>query len=195
MALHHLVGTGWLTSTSCTASAFVRTAIFIVTGVPGGKGSAPYSPMQLIKLPSASGTATGIMGLPLYDAVGIVSAEMFWTMIETTVALFAICLPTIRGVVTLTQIGKYLGLSSIGRYLSSITSTSRSGTRATLDVEMGKTSDSLSSSCLDVNASSNNVYRAVSPLTVNVTYHDEKMDGLVKSASVSCAECGSHDIL
>lgn len=38
---------------------------------------------------------------------------MFWTMIESTVALTAICLPTIKKIVSLSQLGKSLGLSSL----------------------------------------------------------------------------------
>lgn len=65
-------------------------------------------------------TSGVILGLPAYDILGLVSAEMFWTMIETTVALIAVCLPAIRKVVRLASFGDYFRLTSIGRFYRSL---------------------------------------------------------------------------
>lgn len=54
-----------------------------------------------------------IMGLPSYDVVGIISAELFWTMIETGVAVIAACLPTLRPLSFLSTFGAtFSGLRS-----------------------------------------------------------------------------------
>jgi hypothetical protein len=36
------------------------------------------------------------MGMPTYDIIGITSHGLFWTVVETHVALIACCLPTLR---------------------------------------------------------------------------------------------------
>lgn len=78
------------------------------------------------------------MGYPVYDVVGIVGAEMFWTMIESTVALTAICLPTFKKTVSLTQITRKLGLS---RYLGlhgTAHGKSKDNTLVATDIELGR---------------------------------------------------------
>jgi hypothetical protein len=83
------------------------------------------------------------MGLPTYDVVGIVGAEMFWTMIETNIALIAICLPTFRKLISITAVGKTLGLSSVAsRFYAAYRSTgsgkSSHGVDSRLtDIELG----------------------------------------------------------
>ncbi|KAF7191045.1 hypothetical protein HII31_07560 [Pseudocercospora fuligena] len=101
-----------------TSAAFIRMAIFIQTGIP-----------------SAALNKDFIMGVPTYDILGIVSAEMFWTMVETTVAVIAVCLPAIRKVASFTAFGKWWRLTSIGRYYHSRKSGNRS--LATPDIELG----------------------------------------------------------
>ncbi|PPJ57469.1 hypothetical protein CBER1_04409 [Cercospora berteroae] len=93
-----------------TAAAFVRMAVFIQTGIP-----------------SEAMNRTTVMGLPTYDVLGIVSAEVFWTMIECTVALIAVCLPAIRKAVARSTVGRALGLATLSRVLRSMGSSK--GTR------------------------------------------------------------------
>lgn len=57
------------------------------------------------------------MGLPVYDVLGIVTAQMFWTMVETTVAITAVCLPAIKKIMSWSAFGK--SLSDLGRYMKS----------------------------------------------------------------------------
>ncbi|KAH3910065.1 hypothetical protein HBI56_127970 [Parastagonospora nodorum] len=41
-----------------------------------------------------------IMGMPIYDIVGITSHGLFWTVVEVNVALIACCLPTLRPILS-----------------------------------------------------------------------------------------------
>ncbi|KAM3421340.1 hypothetical protein BST61_g1737 [Cercospora zeina] len=86
-----------------TAAAFVRMTVFIQSGIP-----------------SEAMNRTTVMGLPTYDVLGIVSAEVFWTMIECTVALIAVCLPAVRRAVARSALGRALGLSTVSRVLRSM---------------------------------------------------------------------------
>jgi hypothetical protein len=76
------------------------------------------------------------MGLPIYGLLGIVSAEIFWTMIETTIALIAVCLPAIKKVLLLEFYGKVRSLSSLGRYFRSITPSLSGGGNSSLNKSM-----------------------------------------------------------
>ncbi|EKG13575.1 hypothetical protein MPH_09271, partial [Macrophomina phaseolina MS6] len=105
-----------------TAAAFVRMSIFIEAGIP-----------------SAAIHKDTVVGLPNYDVVGIVSAEMFWTMIETTVALIACCLPTVKSAVNFGAVGRYLASCFPASFF---TRSSESGSRSKgltrdKDVELG----------------------------------------------------------
>ncbi|KAL3426737.1 hypothetical protein PVAG01_00246 [Phlyctema vagabunda] len=60
-------------------AAIIRMTIYIMTSTPSDGLTTQY-----------------ILGLPNYDVVGIISSEIFWTMVETGVAVIAACLPTIR---------------------------------------------------------------------------------------------------
>ncbi|KAK5120989.1 hypothetical protein LTR85_005773 [Meristemomyces frigidus] len=82
-----------------TVAAFIRMAIAIESGIP-----------------AAALNRTSIMGVPTWDILGVVSAEMFWHMVETTVAIVAVCLPAIRKVVSWTIFGKWVSLSSLGSF-------------------------------------------------------------------------------
>ena len=83
------------------------------------------------------------MGFPVYDVVGIVGAEMFWTMIESTVALIAICLPTIGKAVNSMRLGKNLSIRSMCARLQNSLSFGTTSTlphihiTETVDVELG----------------------------------------------------------
>lgn len=98
-------------------------------------------------VPAAALNRTSVLGLPTYDVVGIVSAEMFWTVIETNVALISICLPSVRSFLGLAISSNWIRLSSLGRFYRSYVSsrgttqgTSRTGfsTVGEKDVEMAQ---------------------------------------------------------
>lgn len=99
----------------------------------------------------AAGDKKFIMGLPVDDAVGLVSAEMFWTMIETTVALIAICLPAIKKTVNSSGIGKFFGLGAVRNrhsvycYANRTWSNSTTPVTEIIDIEMGKQSNDMQS--------------------------------------------------
>jgi hypothetical protein len=48
------------------------------------------------------------MGMPPYDIVGITSHGLFWTVVETNVALIACCLPALQSVLSMTAFGNML---------------------------------------------------------------------------------------
>ena len=83
------------------------------------------------------------MGFPVYDVVGIVGAEMFWTTIESTIAVIAICLPTIGKAVNSMGLGKNLTLRSMCARLQNSLSFGTSSSvphihvTETVDVELG----------------------------------------------------------
>ncbi|KAF2091928.1 hypothetical protein K490DRAFT_31211 [Saccharata proteae CBS 121410] len=104
------------------AAGLVRMAIYIETNTP-----------------SNGLTQVTIMGLPIYDIQGISSAALFWTMVETGVAVIASCLPTLRPVLSVTAFSNVL--SSLRSFLSARYSGSRTGTRVYTDEESGHTSE------------------------------------------------------
>jgi hypothetical protein len=55
--------------------------------------------------PSAALDQQYIMGMPTYDIIGITSHGLFWTVVETNVALIACCLPKIRSVLSIAGLG------------------------------------------------------------------------------------------
>lgn len=85
-----------------TVAAFLRMTVFIQTGIP-----------------SQAMTRTSVMGLPIYDILGIVSTEVFWTMIESTVALIAVCLPAIRKAVAKSALGRALKMGPLSNVFRS----------------------------------------------------------------------------
>lgn len=93
-----------------TAAAFVRMVVFIETDIP-----------------SAELAHQTILGLPSYDVLGIVSAEIFWTIIESTVAIIAVCLPAIKKVVSIATFSDWVGLSTLRRYYNSSCQTTMQG--------------------------------------------------------------------
>ncbi|KAI4938271.1 hypothetical protein J4E85_000710 [Alternaria conjuncta] len=58
--------------------------------------------------PSAALDEQYIMGMPTYDIIGITSHGLFWTVVETNVALIACCLPKIRSVLSLAGLGSIM---------------------------------------------------------------------------------------
>lgn len=83
------------------------------------------------------------MGYPVYDVVGIVSAEMFWTMVESTVALMAICLPTLKKVFKLSNLSKRLAFTSKfgsghGDYTNKSSSKWSVKDTTLMDIELGR---------------------------------------------------------
>ncbi|OJD35321.1 plasma membrane protein pth11-like protein [Diplodia corticola] len=73
--------------------------------------------------PSSALEKTTIMGMPPYDILGITSAGIFWTVVETNVALIACCLPILHSLVKPTAFGA--AVSRVHGFFSS-----RSSTRA-----------------------------------------------------------------
>jgi hypothetical protein len=63
---------------------------------------------------------------------------MFVTMIETTVAIIAICLPAIRKIVSLLTFSNFPGVSSLGRYYANFRS-SNNRSRSNIREIDGKT--------------------------------------------------------
>jgi ABC-type polysaccharide/polyol phosphate export permease len=58
------------------------------------------------------------MGMPTYDIIGIISHCLFWTMVETKVALIACCLPTLRPILSLVAFGT--AIASFGSFLQDL---------------------------------------------------------------------------
>lgn len=58
------------------------------------------------------------MGMPTYDIIGITSHGLFWTMIETNVALVACCLPCLRPILSIAAFGTFI--SSFGSFLQDV---------------------------------------------------------------------------
>jgi hypothetical protein len=67
---------------------------------------------------------TTVMGMPTYDIIGITSHGLFWTMVETNVALIAFCLPTLRPILSIAALGT--AITSFGRFLRGLKSASGS---------------------------------------------------------------------
>lgn len=59
-----------------------------------------------------------IMGMPTYDIIGITSHGLFWTMVETNIALIACCLPTLRPILSLAAFGT--AIASLGSLLQGL---------------------------------------------------------------------------
>ncbi|KAH3966488.1 hypothetical protein HBH70_183480 [Parastagonospora nodorum] len=68
--------------------------------------------------PSDGLTMVTIMGMPTYDIIGITSHGLFWTMVETNIALIACCLPTLRPILSLAAFGT--ALASLGSLLQGL---------------------------------------------------------------------------
>ncbi|KJX97467.1 hypothetical protein TI39_contig487g00005 [Zymoseptoria brevis] len=111
-----------------TAAAFVRMTIFIQTSIPS----------QMMN-------RTSVMGLPIYDILGIVGNEVFWTMIETTIALIAVCLPAIRRIVLSSRFRKSLGLGVLSR-MTRTSGSKSNGSKDASDVERNAGASSTASS-------------------------------------------------
>jgi hypothetical protein len=77
------------------------------------------------------------MGLPTYDILGIVTGEVFWTMIETTIALIAVCLPAVRRIVLSSALGRSLGFGSVSRLYRSMKSSKNSTNGSDLEKSAG----------------------------------------------------------
>lgn len=73
------------------------------------------------------------MGLPTYDILGLVSGEIFWTMVETTVALIAVSLPAVRKIFLQSAFGQSFNRSSFTRIYRSMTT--KSGVSKGTDLE------------------------------------------------------------
>ncbi|CAN9124011.1 unnamed protein product [Alternaria alternata] len=58
--------------------------------------------------PSAALDQQFIMGMPTYDITGITSHGLFWTVVETNVALIACCLPKLRPVLSMAGLGSLM---------------------------------------------------------------------------------------
>lgn len=58
------------------------------------------------------------MGMPTYDIIGITSHGLFWTMVETNVALIACCLPTLRPILSMAAFGT--AIASFGSFLQGL---------------------------------------------------------------------------
>ncbi len=58
--------------------------------------------------PSAALEQQYIMGMPTYDIIGITSHGLFWTVVETNVALIACCLPKLRSVLSIAGLGSIM---------------------------------------------------------------------------------------
>lgn len=58
--------------------------------------------------PSAALDQQYIMGMPTYDITGITSHGLFWTVVETNIALIACCLPKLRSVLSMAGLGSLM---------------------------------------------------------------------------------------
>jgi hypothetical protein len=56
--------------------------------------------------------------MPTYDIIGITSHGLFWTMVETNVALIACCLPTLRPILSMAAFGT--AIASLGSFLQGL---------------------------------------------------------------------------
>lgn len=68
--------------------------------------------------PSAALDQQYIMGMPTYDITGITSHGLFWTVVETNVALIACCLPRIRPMFSISGVGSLM--VSMGSFLQKV---------------------------------------------------------------------------
>ncbi|EUC46253.1 hypothetical protein COCMIDRAFT_36086 [Bipolaris oryzae ATCC 44560] len=68
--------------------------------------------------PSAALNQQYIMGMPTYDIIGITSHGLFWTVVETNVALIACCLLKMRPVFSISGLGSLM--VSIGCLLQKV---------------------------------------------------------------------------
>ncbi|KAH7094515.1 hypothetical protein FB567DRAFT_556105 [Paraphoma chrysanthemicola] len=59
-----------------------------------------------------------ILGMPTYDIIGITSHGLFWTMVETNIALIACCLPTLRPILSMAAFGTVI--ASLGSFLQAV---------------------------------------------------------------------------
>jgi hypothetical protein len=70
------------------------------------------------------------MGMPTYDIIGITSHGLFWTMVETNVALIAVCLPTLRPILSMSALGNAISsFDCLLRGLGSALGSTRSRTQ------------------------------------------------------------------
>lgn len=58
------------------------------------------------------------MGMPTWDIIGITSHGLYWTVVETNVALIACCLPTLRPILSMAAFGTVL--ASFGSFLQGL---------------------------------------------------------------------------
>ncbi|KAJ6278946.1 hypothetical protein J3E71DRAFT_355930 [Bipolaris maydis] len=68
--------------------------------------------------PSAALDQQYIMGMPTYDITGITSHGLFWTVVETNIALIACCLLKIRPVFSISGLGSIM--VSMGSFLQKV---------------------------------------------------------------------------
>jgi hypothetical protein len=118
---------------------------------------------------------------------------MFVTMIETTVAIIAICLPAIRKIVSLMTFSKFFGISSLGRYYANFRS-SNGRSRSNIH-EISSNSKAMSDRSTELS-------RAESQTGLHRDFLDEHsipMGSMQKTTtyqvqSFTCDTCGDHQI-
>jgi hypothetical protein len=116
---------------------------------------------------------------------------MFVTMIETTVAIIAICLPAIRKIVSLMTFSKFFGISSLGRYYANFRSSNNRSRSNILEIESKAMSDR-----------STELSRAESQTGLHRDFLDEHsipMGSMQKTTtyqvqSFTCDTCGDHQM-
>jgi hypothetical protein len=119
---------------------------------------------------------------------------MFVTMIETTVAIIAICLPAIRKIVSLLTFSNLFGISSLGRYYANFRS---SNNRSRSNIQ------EISSNSKSMSDRSTELSRAESQTGLHRDYLDENnsipMGSMQKTTtyqvqSFTCDTCGDHQM-
>jgi hypothetical protein len=114
----------FLLGSFAVAAALVRMVISIKQNTPSSKApslpaSPPPPPCRLTKQSFLDAlNQQYIMGMPTYDIIGITSHGLFWTVVETNVALIACCLPTMRPILSIAAFGTVI--SSFGSFLQAL---------------------------------------------------------------------------
>jgi hypothetical protein len=80
------------------------------------------------------------MGMPTYDIIGITSHGLFWTVVETHVALIACCLPTLRTLFSKARFSTSLFSKSVRHPIESTTVSPSNQTTSKKDVVVSNSS-------------------------------------------------------
>ena len=117
---------------------------------------------------------------------------MFVTMIETTVAIIAICLPAIRKIVSLLTFSKLFGISSLGRYYANFRSSNNRSRSNILEIE-SKASGNMSDRSTELSHSESRTGLHRDYLDENsIPMGKMRQTTTYRVESFTCGSCGNH---